>query len=144
MSIATGYAKYTAQWYGLPALFHPITIQSHKVISAGNPIELELSNKYVIKGVKSEKVINSIVSIHVNSEGKIEKVEDKWNGKLPEGVISEVRAESFYRCCLVVAELTAWAQTFRKINAATAPKIVTVPKTEEEDIEMQKKRQETS
>jgi len=60
------------------------------VLSNGNPIELELSNKYVVKGIKKEQVIDSIVRIFVGSDGKIEKVEDKWNGKLPEGAFSEV------------------------------------------------------
>jgi len=71
-------------------LFNPIKIQSHKVISSGNPIELELSNKYVVKGIKKEQVMDSIVKIFIGSDGKIEKVEDKWNGKLPEGAFSEV------------------------------------------------------
>ena len=90
INLAKGYDKYAAQWYGLPALFDPIKIQSHKVLSAGNPIELELSNKYTLKGIKKETVIDSKVLIHVGSDGRIDKVEDKWNGKLPDGAISEV------------------------------------------------------
>jgi hypothetical protein len=87
---AVGFDKFAAQWYGLPALFNPIKIQSHKVTSSGNPIELELSNKYVVKGIKKEQVIDSIINIYVGSNGKIEKVEDKWDGKLPEGGVSAV------------------------------------------------------
>ena len=34
--------------------------------------------------------MDSIVKIFIGSDGKIEKVEDKWNGKLPEGAFSEV------------------------------------------------------
>lgn len=90
LSIATGVDRFAAQWYGLAALFSPITIQSHKVISDGNPVEFELSNKYVVKVIKKEQVINSVVRIHVGPDGKIAKVEDKWNGTLPEGPISEV------------------------------------------------------
>jgi len=90
ITVAAGYNRFAAQWYGLPALFSPINILSHKVISSGNPIELELSNKYVVKGIKKEQVMDSIVKIYVGSDGKIEKVEDKWNGKLPEGAFSEV------------------------------------------------------
>lgn len=94
ITIATGYAKYTAQFYGLPALFKPIQLQHHRVTSAGNPIELEMSNKYVVKGIKKEQVMNSVVSIFVGQDGKIEKVEDKWNGKLPDGAVSDVSTDA--------------------------------------------------
>lgn len=49
-----------------------------------------MSNKYVVKGIKQEKVMNSVVRIHVGSDGKIEKLEDRWNGELPSGAISDV------------------------------------------------------
>lgn len=49
-----------------------------------------MSNKYVVKGIKKEQIMDSLVRIHVGNDGKIEKVEDKWNGKLPDGAISEV------------------------------------------------------
>jgi hypothetical protein len=98
LTTASGYDKFAAQWYGLPALFHPIHIQHHKVTSGGNPIELELSNKYTIKGIKKDQLMDSIVKIHVGSDGKIDKVEDRWNGKLPEGPISEV--------CLIISSIS--------------------------------------
>lgn len=88
--MATGYAKYTAQFYGLPALFRPIELQHHRVTDTGNPIELEMSNKYVVKGIKKEQVMNSVVRIFLGADGKIEKLEDRWNGKLPDGAISDV------------------------------------------------------
>ncbi len=71
-------------------MFNPIKLQSHTVTSSGNPIELALSNKYVVKGIGKEQTIDSKVLIHIGSDGKISKVEDRWNDKLPEGVISEV------------------------------------------------------
>ncbi|KAF3760029.1 hypothetical protein M406DRAFT_269825 [Cryphonectria parasitica EP155] len=120
LTVATGYHKYAAQFYGLPALFKPIELQNHQVTSAGNPIELEMSNKYVVKGIKKEQVINSIVRIHVGSDGKIDKVEDRWNGNLPDGAISDA---------------------FRKLNAVTVPTFVKVPKTEEEDMKMKAERE---
>ncbi|CAJ2503349.1 Uu.00g107430.m01.CDS01 [Anthostomella pinea] len=115
LTVAQGYDKYAAQWYGLPAVFSPIKIQNHTVTSAGNPIEMNLSNKYVVKGIKKEQVIDSVVRIHVGNDGKIDKVEDRWNNKLPEGSISEA---------------------FRKLNAVTVPTIVKVPKNDEEDMKM--------
>ncbi|KAI0018013.1 hypothetical protein F4780DRAFT_781717 [Xylariomycetidae sp. FL0641] len=123
LTVAQGFDKYAAQWYGLPALFHPIRIQSHTVTSAGNPIELNLSNKYVVKGIKKEQVIDSVVRIHVGADGKIDKVEDRWNDKLPEGSVSEA---------------------FRKLNAVTVPAVVKVPKNEEEDMKMRADREAQS
>ncbi|KAK6204059.1 hypothetical protein LQW54_008520 [Pestalotiopsis sp. IQ-011] len=123
ITVAAGYDKFAAQWYGLPAVFSPIKIQSHKVLSSGNPIELELSNKYVVKGIKKEQVMDSKVKIYVGSDGKIEKVEDRWNDNLPEGGISEA---------------------FRKLNAVTVPTMVKVPKNEEEDKKMQAERDQSS
>ncbi|ORY55685.1 uncharacterized protein BCR38DRAFT_452132 [Pseudomassariella vexata] len=120
---AAGYDKFAAQWYGLPAVFSPIHIQSHKVTSAGNPIVMDLSNKYVVKGLKTEKIMDSVVKIHIDGDGKIEKVEDKWNGNLPEGGVAEA---------------------FRKLNAVTVPTMVQVPKTEEEDLKMKAEREKSS
>ncbi|KAI1391755.1 uncharacterized protein F4822DRAFT_424976 [Hypoxylon trugodes] len=123
ITIATGYNKFAAQWYGLPALFNPIQIQSHSVTSAGNPIEMNLSNKYVVKGIKTGQTINSVVRIHVGQDGKVEKVEDRWNDKLPEGVVSEA---------------------LRKLNANTVPTFVTVPKDEAEDQKLKAEREKNS
>ncbi|KAH8648494.1 hypothetical protein BX600DRAFT_442783 [Xylariales sp. PMI_506] len=120
---AVGYDRFAAQWYGLPALFHPIRIQRHSVTSGGNPIEVELENKYVVKGIKKEQVINSVVRIHVGDDGKIDRVEDRWNDKLPDGAVSDV---------------------FRKLNAVTVPAFVKVPKTEEEDRKMKAEREQSS
>ncbi|KAH8779781.1 hypothetical protein F5883DRAFT_626161 [Diaporthe sp. PMI_573] len=120
ITVAEGFPKYSAQFYGLPALFKPIQLQSHQVKSAGNPIELGMSNKYVVRGIKQEKVMNSVVRIHVGSDGKIEKVEDRWNGELPSGAISDA---------------------FRKLNAVTVPTLVKVPKNEEEDMKMKAERE---
>lgn len=34
--------------------------------------------------------MNSVLRIHVGSDGRIEKVEDRWNDTLPEGAVTEV------------------------------------------------------
>ncbi|KAI0376763.1 hypothetical protein F5Y04DRAFT_285565 [Hypomontagnella monticulosa] len=119
LTAATGYDAFAAQWYGLVALFHPIKIQSHSVTSAGDPIEIKLSNKYTLKGIGMSQTIDSVVRIHIGSDDKIEKVEDRWNNKLPEGAVAEA---------------------FRKLNAKTVPLFVKVPKNEEEDAEMRRGR----
>lgn len=123
ITTATGFDKYAAQWYGLPALFNPIRIKSHTVISSGNPIELELSNSYTLKGLGTEQTMDSVVSIETGPEGKIIKVQDRWNNKLPEGVL---------------------AQGLRKLNSASVPLFVKVPKTEEEDAQLKADREKNA
>ncbi|KAM0326143.1 hypothetical protein ACHAQA_006737 [Verticillium albo-atrum] len=120
ITTAEGYDQFAPQWYGLPALFNPIVLKSHTVISAGNPIEIKLSNSYTVKGIKTEQTMDSIVRIDVGPDGKIVKVEDRWNDNIPEGVV---------------------AQTLRKLNATSVPKFVSVPKNEEEDAKMKSQRE---
>lgn len=90
LTIATGRDKFSAQWYGLQQAFSEIERLNHQVTDAGNPIVMDLKTRYVIKGINKEQTIQSVVAIHLDEQGKIKKVEDKWDGKLPEGSISEV------------------------------------------------------
>ncbi|KAK8040377.1 hypothetical protein PG991_000165 [Apiospora marii] len=165
LSVAEGRERFAAQWYGLASLFSPIQIQSHRVVSGGNPIEVELTNKYVVaskvplaKG--KEQVISSRVLIHVDAADglKITRVEDRWDDKLPDGAVSQVSE------LLPLAPLRAAARTgvawgwwafmnacwwrpflaFRKLNGMTAPSFVTVPKSHEKDMEMKAARENSS
>jgi hypothetical protein len=53
---------------------------------------MDLKTRYVVKGIGKEQTIQSIVAIHTNADGtKIVKVEDKWNGELPDSAIKNVR-----------------------------------------------------
>jgi hypothetical protein len=90
ITIAEGRDKYAAQWYGLQAAFSEIERLHHSVKDAGNPILMDLKTRYVIKGIGKEQTIESLVAIHLDSQGKIQKVEDKWNGELPDGAIANV------------------------------------------------------
>ena len=112
ITIAQGRDKYAAQWYGLQSAFSEIERLHHEVTDAGNPILMNLKTRYVIKGIGKEQTIQSVVAIHTDAEGKISKVEDKWDGKLPDSAI---------------------ANAFRHLNAVTVPKFVGVPKNDEED-----------
>ncbi|KAF2092717.1 hypothetical protein NA57DRAFT_69639 [Rhizodiscina lignyota] len=115
LTIAQGRKQYEAQWYGLAQAFSTIETQSHEVTSAGNPIVMNLRNKYTVKGIGKETTIQSVVNIYTVGEGeaqRIEKVEDKWDGKLPEGGI---------------------ANAFRRLNAVTVPHVVSVPKDGEKE-----------
>ncbi|QIW99731.1 hypothetical protein AMS68_005249 [Peltaster fructicola] len=109
---AKGRDRYQAQWYGLQTAFSEIERKSHSVTSSGNPIEMDLVTRYKIKGIGKETTINSKINIFTNEAGKITKVEDKWDGKLPDSSI---------------------ANAFRHLNAVSVPKMVSVPKNAEED-----------
>lgn len=108
---AKGRKEFEAQWYGLQSAFSEIERKSHLVTSAGNPISFDLSNFYKVKGIGKEQLVNSKVNIFVE-DGKITRVEDKWDGKLPDSAISNA---------------------FRRMNAVTVPKFVGVPKDAEQD-----------
>ena len=86
---AQGRKEFEAQWYGLQTAFSEIERLHHEVKSAGNPIEMDLKTKYVVKGVGAEKVMESVVRIFTDGE-RIAKVEDRWNGNLPDGAVANV------------------------------------------------------
>ncbi|KAK4971935.1 hypothetical protein LTR66_011359 [Elasticomyces elasticus] len=112
ITVARGRKQYEAQWYGLQSAFSEIERLHHEVTSSGNPITMDLKTRYVVKGIGKEQTIASVIKIYLDSHGKIEKVEDKWDGKLPESGI---------------------ANAFRRLNAVTVPHIISVPKNKEED-----------
>lgn len=89
LTIAKGRKQYEAQWYGLAAAFSTIEQQHQEVTNAGNPIEMDMKTRYVVKGINKEQVIQSKVLIHTDGD-KIAKVEDKWNGNLPDSSIANV------------------------------------------------------
>ncbi|KAH8651469.1 hypothetical protein BGZ61DRAFT_375391, partial [Ilyonectria robusta] len=63
--------------YGIPALCHDTEIQLHTVTSAGNPIKLNLSIKYIVKGINKKLIIDSAVRTYISKDSKIKKVEDR-------------------------------------------------------------------
>ncbi|KAI9714614.1 MAG: hypothetical protein M1828_001151 [Chrysothrix sp. TS-e1954] len=112
ITIARGRKQYEPQWYGLQTAFSEIERLNHEVTSSGNPISMTMSTRYVVKGVNKEQKIDSVINIFTGSDGKISKVEDKWDGQLPEGGMRDA---------------------FRRLNSVTVPKMVGVPKNDEED-----------
>lgn len=76
--------------YGLAAAFSKIELKSAEVTSSGNPITMDVSNHYTVKGIGKEQLINSKIEIHVSPTGKIDKVLDKWNGNIPDSAIANV------------------------------------------------------
>ncbi|MCJ1274818.1 hypothetical protein MMC21_002616 [Puttea exsequens] len=144
---AVGRKQYEPQWYGLQAAFSEIERLHHEVTSAGNPIAMDLRTRYVVKGINKEQTIDSKINIFYDkATGKITKVEDKWDGKLPDSSFQNVSidqiinpwwwahyAESWGFWAWSFTWNTWWWQAFRKINAVSVPKMVGVPKNDEED-----------
>jgi hypothetical protein len=91
LTVAKGRKQYEAQWYGLVAAFSEIEPIQHSVKSAGNPIAIDMKTRYKVKGIGKETTIDSVVNIFVDeATGKISKVEDRWNGNLPESSFQNV------------------------------------------------------
>lgn len=95
VTIAKGRKQYEAQWYGLLSACSEIECLRYRVMSASNPIEMELEMQYTIKNIGMAKVIESVVRISLDDAGIVVKVEDKWNGELPESSFVNV-SFSFY------------------------------------------------
>lgn len=90
LTVAEGYERYATQWYALAQTFNPIKIQSHEVVSAVNPIEVKLHNRYTLLAINMPQEIHSLVKIWVDDKGKIDRVEDRWDGELPKGVLTKL------------------------------------------------------
>jgi hypothetical protein len=77
--------------YGLQQAFSEIDRISYQVTGSGNPITMDLKTRYVVKGIGKEQTINSKINIFTTADGsKIEKVEDKWDGQLPDSAFKDV------------------------------------------------------
>lgn len=79
------------QQYGLQTAFSEIERLHFEVTDGGNPIGLDLRTRYVVKGIGKEQTIDSKVLIFYDKvSGKITRVEDKWNGQLPDSWFQNV------------------------------------------------------
>lgn len=94
---AVGRKQYEPQWYGLQTAFSEIERLHHEVTSGGNPIAMDLRTRYVVKGIGKEQTIDSKINIFYDkASGKITKVEDKWDGKLPDSSIQNVSVDQLF------------------------------------------------
>ncbi len=83
--------------YGLQTAFKEIERLHHEVTSAGNPIQMDLKTRYVTKVIGKEQTIASKINIFYDkSTGKITKVEDKWDGNLPDSSFTNVSVEQLF------------------------------------------------
>jgi hypothetical protein len=83
ITIAEGRKQYEPQWYGLQKAFSEIERKSLEVTSSGNPMEMDMTTRYVVKGINKEQIVSSKVLVYLDAAGeKIVKVEDRWNGDI--------------------------------------------------------------
>lgn len=84
LTIAEGRKQYEAQWYGVVATMSEVTQEHAEIVSVGNPIELRLKDRYKIKGLGKEQLIDSHVLVYLTADGeKVTKVVDRWGGEVP-------------------------------------------------------------
>lgn len=110
ITIAAGRAKYEPQWYGLQTAFSEIERLHHEVTSAGNPIEMDLKTRYVVKGINKEQTISSKITIAYDKDtSKITKVQDKWDGNLPDSSFKDVSIDQLFNPWWWVHYAEGWA-----------------------------------
>lgn len=52
---------------------------------------MDLKTRYKVKGLGTEKIIESVIKIYTDESGdRITQVEDRWNGNIPEGAFGKV------------------------------------------------------
>ena len=135
---------------------------------------MDMRTRYVVKGIGKEQTIDSKINIFYDkATGKITKLEDKWDGKLPDSSFTNVSIDQLFNPWWYLHYAEGWAwwtwsftwemwwwqvcallgskcdlicekssesmltfsslQALRKLNAVSVPKIVGVPKNDEQD-----------
>ena len=122
ITVAQGRKKYEPQWYGLQAVFKEIERLHHEVTSAGNPISMDLRTRYVLKGISKEQIIDSKINIFYDkASGKITKVEDKWDGNLPDSSFQDVSFGRLFTSGWWFHYAEGWAWWFWSFTWNTLP-----------------------
>lgn len=106
-----GFKEYAAQWYGLPKIAAQSTTLQYRVLSSTHSphkIVFDQTQQYTLRYIKRKKTIHSLVIIELDEDGKIIKMEDRWNGEEPP---------------------SKWGAIWlRRLNGKTAPLFVRVPR----------------
>lgn len=55
---------------------------------------MDMRNKYTVKVIGKQQVIDSKVVISLDESCKISKLQDRWNGNIPDSAIAQVRRYS--------------------------------------------------
>ncbi|CAE6430168.1 unnamed protein product [Rhizoctonia solani] len=106
-----GYKEYTAQWYALPRVASQSSTLQYRVLSSTHSphkIVFDQTQQYTLRYINRKKTIHSLVVIELDEDGKIIKMEDRWNGEEPP---------------------RRWGAIWlRRLNGKTAPFFVRVPR----------------
>ena len=74
--------KIAGQWYGIPKLFASSkTLKTEVVKDSEAEIVFKLQQEYTMKVVRITKTVNSLVSLTLDSDGKVKYHKDMWNEK---------------------------------------------------------------
>ncbi|PPQ68965.1 hypothetical protein CVT24_000354 [Panaeolus cyanescens] len=111
LSKCHGYSEYGAQWFALPKLFSKSEQISQRVMSSTvspNRFVYHQRQQYTTRWWHKVKVVESIIVVDLDDDGKIVRLVDQWDGK----------------------DLPTWigASLLRKLNAKVTPWIVSIPK----------------
>ena len=81
-----GYKEYTAQWFSLPRVVAQSTTVQYRVLSSTHHphrIVVDQTQQYTLRYIKRKRTIHSLVFLELDEQGKIIKMEDRWNGEEP-------------------------------------------------------------
>ena len=80
--------KIAGQWYGIPKLFNPSRTLATEIVSdTDDEIVFKLRQQYTPRGIsavvgtKGAKVVDSLVSLRLDGEGRVKYHKDMWNEK---------------------------------------------------------------
>ncbi|KAG8747009.1 hypothetical protein FRC10_002808 [Ceratobasidium sp. 414] len=79
-----GYREYTAQWFALPRVVPHSTTLQHRVLSSTHyphRIVFDQTQEYNLRFLNRKKIIQSLVTLELDEDGKIVRMEDRWNGE---------------------------------------------------------------
>ena len=91
---------------------------------------MDLKTRYVIKGIHKEQTITSKVNIFYDkATGKITKLEDKWDGKLPDSSFTNV---SWWQLATLPdwSSAKCWAQWEKSFTSASVRSWLRLPALE--------------
>ncbi|KAF8162977.1 hypothetical protein B0H34DRAFT_302165 [Crassisporium funariophilum] len=106
-----GFDEYAAQWFAMPKLFsHSKQISKRVMSSTHSPSRLIYyqTQEYTSRLLNKKKIIESIIVVELDDNGKITRLIDQWSGK----------------------DLPTWfgATFLRTLNAKVLPWLIHVPK----------------
>ncbi|KAJ4407456.1 hypothetical protein N0V82_009919 [Gnomoniopsis sp. IMI 355080] len=74
--------KIAGQWWGLPMAFASLkTLKTQVVKDTDEEIVFKLRHEYTLKGIGASRAVDSLVSLALDTDGKVRYHKDMWNEK---------------------------------------------------------------